>query len=62
MKGLIIAKTADMQKSDWLALREKGIGGSQAAAAIGLSRWQDPLTLWAEKTGRIKAQEAGEAA
>lgn len=62
MKGIVIAKTADMQEADWLALRGKGIGGSDAAAAIGLSRWKDPLTLWAEKTGRIKPQEAGEAA
>ncbi len=62
MKGKVISKTADMRQEDWLSLRTKGIGGSDSAAAIGLSRWKDPLTLWAEKTGKIKAQEAGEAA
>lgn len=62
MKGKVISKTADMRQEDWLSLRTKGIGGSDSAAAIGLSRWKDPLTLWAEKTGRIKPQEAGEAA
>jgi len=28
------------------------IGGSQAAAAIGVSRWKSQMELWLEKTGR----------
>lgn len=33
--------------------RINGIGGSDAAAVCGLSRWKTPLALWAEKTGQI---------
>ena len=29
------------------------IGGSDIAAVMGVSRWKTPLTLWAEKTGKI---------
>lgn len=36
--------------------RRKYLGGSDAAAALGLSRWKSPLRLWAEKTGQIEAE------
>jgi putative phage-type endonuclease len=29
------------------------LGASDAAAVLGLSRWQTPLGLWAEKTGQL---------
>jgi putative phage-type endonuclease len=31
--------------------RRTGLGGSDAAAALGLSPWQTPLDLWEQKTG-----------
>jgi predicted phage-related endonuclease len=31
----------------WVAARREGIGASEAAAAVGLSRWQSPVSLWA---------------
>ena len=34
--------------------RSKIIGGSDIAAVMGLSRWKTPLSLWAEKTGRVQ--------
>lgn len=33
--------------------RSKFIGGSDAAGVLGLSRWDTPLSVWAEKTGAI---------
>lgn len=42
--------------------RTKFIGASEIAAVMGLSRWKTPLSLWAEKTGKIPRSEAGEAA
>ena len=36
-----------------LAERTKWIGGSDAAAVLGLSRWSSPLKVWAEKTGQV---------
>lgn len=38
---------------EWLEAREHGIGASQAAAAIGMSEWQSPVGLWAEKLGLV---------
>ena len=34
--------------------RTKYLGGSDIAAAMGLSRWTTPLQLWAEKTGEVE--------
>ena len=38
--------------------RRKGLGGSDAAAVLGLSRYQDPLGLWLEKTGQVPPRSA----
>lgn len=37
---------------EWLAVREAGVGGSEVASVMGLSKWQSAYTLWAKKTGR----------
>lgn len=36
---------------DRAALRRKGIGGSDAAQVLGVSRWGSPLQVWASKLG-----------
>lgn len=38
-------------RESWLAGRGRGIGGSEAAAAVGMSPWQTPLELWKLKIG-----------
>lgn len=48
-------------REEWLAGRNGGIGGSDAAAAIGASKWLDPTTLWMEKLGLIEPQAESEA-
>lgn len=53
----IIGDKASMSNDDWLALRKNSIGGSEIAAAIGLSRWSSPFKLWAEKTEQIKRED-----
>ena len=45
--------TKDMTKDEWLAERRKGIGGSDAAAVLGLNSYTSPYALWAEKTGKV---------
>ncbi len=47
-----LASTRDMHREQWLALRQLGIGSSDAAVAVGLSPYKCPLSLWLEKTGR----------
>ena len=38
-------------RETWLKLRKQYIGGSDAAAVIGLNEWQSPYALWCEKRG-----------
>ena len=46
-----------MNRSEWLAARRTGIGGTDAAAILGLSPWKSPLDVWLDKTGRAPAEE-----
>jgi putative phage-type endonuclease len=39
---------------DWLAWRRAGIGGSDAAAILGVSPWKTAHQVWLEKTGRLE--------
>lgn len=50
--ALRLIETADLSREDWLSVRKTGIGGSDAAAAVGLSPYMSPLELWMIKTGR----------
>jgi len=50
--ALRLVKTKDMPREDWLAVRKRGIGSSDAAAAVGLNPYKSQLELWLEKTGR----------
>ena len=50
--ALRLVATKDMPREDWLEARKNGIGGSDAAAAVGLNPYMSPLELWLVKTGR----------
>ena len=50
--ALRLVETKDLSRDDWLEVRKNGIGGSDAAAAVGLSPYMSPLELWLIKTGR----------
>lgn len=43
-------------RETWLEDRKKGIGASEAAAALGFDRYTSPLKLWARKTGKEKPE------
>lgn len=45
--------TVNMSHEEWLARRKHTIGGSDAAAVVGLNSYASPYSLWAEKTGRV---------
>jgi len=47
------------EHDEWLKRRLKGIGGSDAAAVVGLSPFKSNVALWEEKTGRRKAADIG---
>lgn len=52
---LVLADTTGLSHEEWLAVRRSmvGLGGSDAATAIGVSPYSAPVMLWAEKTGRV---------
>jgi len=47
-----------MERQEWLEARRRGIGGSDAAVVLGLSRWKTPHALWLEKTGQSTGEGA----
>lgn len=50
-----IQKISYSNHEEWLSIRNKYIGGSDAGAVVGLDDYKSPYSLWAEKTGRIPA-------
>ncbi|WP_312352330.1 lambda-exonuclease family protein [Pseudomonas sp.] len=50
--ALRLVSTKELPREDWLAVRKRGIGSSDAAAAAGLNPYKSQLELWLEKTGR----------
>ncbi|WP_044737260.1 YqaJ viral recombinase family protein [Geobacillus kaustophilus] len=62
MKPIILAETANMNHLEWLHLRQKGIGGSDAAAIAGLNRYKSLIQVYYEKVEGVKESEPSEAA
>ena len=62
MTGKLLRRnTTTMSREEWLEVRRKTIGGSDAAAIVGLSSYGSPYTVWANKTGRLSDSEDNEA-
>ena len=49
----MITKQATANHEEWKALRHQYIGGSDAAAVVGMNAYVSQYSLWAEKTGRL---------
>lgn len=62
MQANVLARTLNMDRESWLEIRRKGIGGSDAAAIAGLSKYKSPVAVYLEKTGQLEQEEPGEAA
>lgn len=60
-KNLTKIPTLCMSREEWLEHRRHSIGGSDAAAIIGLNLWSSPFYVWAEKLGKIPPKEDTEA-
>lgn len=48
-----ITKVKTANHDEWKELRSHYIGGSDAAAVVGLNAYASPYSLWAEKTGKV---------
>ncbi len=51
--ALVFKKTLEMKRDEWLEARRQGIGGSDAAAILGISPWVSAMDVWLEKTGQF---------
>lgn len=60
--AVILASTKEMTREEWLSLRKRGIGGSDAAAIAGFSPYRSAYAVFLEKTGQLADDEPGEAA
>ena len=59
---VIVPDIDKLSYTEWLQVRRSGIGGSDAAVALGLSPWKSALELWQDKTyGQSQPQQENEA-
>ena len=52
-----LAKVKDLSREQWLELRRKSIGGSDASTVVGLNPYSSKLTLYADKKGILPEKE-----
>ena len=55
--NLILSVKEAEDHERWLAVRSKGIGGSDAAVILGLNDYKSPYELWLEKTGQAEPED-----
>ena len=60
MTAALRVSTSDMPREEWLALRQQGVGGSDAAAALGLSPYKTNFALYEEKVGLREPDDLSE--
>lgn len=58
----VLISTSGITREEWLQERRKGIGGSDAAKVLGVSRWGGPLSVYLEKKGLYVPEDPGEPA
>lgn len=58
---MLTKDTRKMTHDDWLQERRKAIGGSDAAAIVGLNPYASAFTVWLDKLGKSAPKEENEA-
>ena len=54
----MIMTAAEIENREaWLKVRNDSIGGSEAAAIVGMNPWKSEYTLWLEKTGQSQQED-----
>ena len=56
-----IGNANKMTREEWLDFRRAYIGGSDAAAVLGLNKYKSALAVWSEKKGLLTEQSENEA-
>jgi putative phage-type endonuclease len=60
MQANILVNTLNIEHEEWLKQRQRGIGGSDAAAICGLNPWKSPITVYLDKIGQSETAEDNE--
>ncbi len=50
----VVSSTLGQTRDEWLAVRNRGLGGSDAGAVCGISPYKTPVDVWLEKTGQAE--------
>jgi putative phage-type endonuclease len=53
----VFTNTKDMSRAEWLEQRNKGLGGSDISAILGLNKYKTAFELYLEKNGQVELQE-----
>ncbi|MBR3505332.1 MAG: YqaJ viral recombinase family protein [Clostridia bacterium] len=61
MNYTTFADVRGLPREDWLRLRRSGIGGSDAAAVLGVNPYKGPFSVYADKLGAERAEDDTEA-
>lgn len=56
-----LINTKEISHDEWLTLRKKSIGGSDAGSVMGMNQYRSAVTLYADKLGLSKDKETNEA-
>lgn len=59
-KAVRFKGSEDEISAQWRSARKDGVGGSDAAAVLGLNPYATPYTVWLEKTGRMVPEDISE--
>ena len=60
MAKMILTVEDAKDRDKWQAIRRQGIGGSDIAAILGLSKWKSAWQLWNEKRGMVEDEDLSE--
>lgn len=60
MQAQRLVNTAELPREDWLAIRRRGIGGSDMAAIAGMDPWKSPMAVYLEKLNEIPEEPDNE--
>ncbi|MFA7255967.1 MAG: YqaJ viral recombinase family protein [Kiritimatiellales bacterium] len=61
MQAITAFDTRDKTREEWLAARRRGIGGSDAAAIMGVNSYESPLAVYMDKLGLAPEKDETEA-
>ena len=53
----VLVNTEGLSREEWLKYRKRGIGGSDVAALLGISKWTSAVALWLDKTNQTNEPE-----